>query len=70
VTSAFMANLIRVGIVIGMWVGIGLMVLYRPSNVVVIAGLCTLFTAGLVAWDARKEWNKYNSNPDRKHNDV
>jgi len=62
----FLANLIRLGIVIGFWLGLFVVTVSTPTATVVIGWLITAFTAALIAWDVRKA---HKSNPDKEHSE-
>lgn len=60
----FLANLIRLGIVVGFWLCLFVVTVSTPTTTVVMGSLITAFTAVLIAWDGRKA--RKQSNPDKE----
>lgn len=57
----FQENLIRVGMVIGLWLGIGMIAASSMTAACGLAAGLTILTIGLVAWDIRKAWKEHGS---------
>lgn len=54
-------QLIRVGIVIGLWVGTGITSLASPWAAIAFAVGATVVTGALLAVDVRKAWREHRS---------
>lgn len=57
----FLTNLVQVGLVIGLWTGIGMTQLFGLVAAYAGAVVGTLIAGGSLAWDAHKAWQEHHS---------